>query len=227
MQKLSNEQGFIIQQDESAQFLLPVLAGPIIGLAAGRPANESSLRVEFFDGSEQEVIGGEEVRRQLEGLIQIARTTKCSRRFPPIKIEVKVDSVTMPDLELLGKLNANPVNLVADANAAQVSPAVMLGRYLQRAYQHFDPAWRVAAAKNNLIIAGPIVTTLAAWLVECVETHKGNKAIKHGELWRQLEGLRDKWVKFSKKPEGASLYLTYGSHLLAEMQHLATALQLT
>jgi len=109
LQKPSTENGFVLQQDDVVRFFYPVLAGPV-GLFLDRPASASSMKVEFFDESTHTVLQGEEVRGQLEGLVETARTVRCEARFPPVKLGVTVKSITPPDLTMAGRLNPNPIS---------------------------------------------------------------------------------------------------------------------
>jgi len=77
-----------LQQDDVCRFVFPVLAGPI-GFFLDRPASALSIRVEFFDNSEQTVVEGESVRFQLEGLVEVARKMPCRAMFPPVQISVR------------------------------------------------------------------------------------------------------------------------------------------
>ncbi len=109
LQKPTTDEGFVLQQDDVARFVFPVLAGPV-GLYLDRPPDASSLRVEFFDESEQVVIKGEEVRAHLEGLTELARQVQCQTKFPPVKLTVGVKSKTMADFSAMGQVNPKPID---------------------------------------------------------------------------------------------------------------------
>lgn len=109
MQEPNAYAGFVLQQDDSARFLLPILAAPI-GLFLIRPADASSIKVEFFDESEQVVIDGNVLRGQLEDLVSVAKKMPCEAKFPTVKMNVKVESTTMPSPGPVGKLNPNPIH---------------------------------------------------------------------------------------------------------------------
>src|SRR5690606_29572019 len=70
-QKPNSSHGFVLQQDDTARFILPVLAAPI-GLFLIRPEKAMSLKVTFFDDSEEVVVEGKELKGQLEGLVEVA-----------------------------------------------------------------------------------------------------------------------------------------------------------
>lgn len=105
----NSPQGFVLQRDDTARFILPVLAAPI-GLFLIRPEKAMSLKVSFFDDAEQVVVQGDVLKDQLEGLFELARKTPCEARFPPVKMNVNVKSLTRPNVGAVGKVNPNPVH---------------------------------------------------------------------------------------------------------------------
>jgi hypothetical protein len=107
-QERNAPQGIVLQRDDSARFFLPVLAAPV-GLFLIRPEKAMSLKVTFFDDSEQTVVHGDVLKGQLEGLMQIARKMPCKANFPPVKIGVTVKSLTLPEVGPVGKVNPNPI----------------------------------------------------------------------------------------------------------------------
>jgi hypothetical protein len=117
LQQRNAPEGHVLQRDDAARFFFPVLAGPV-GFFLSRPAEAVSLRVEFFDGSEQVVCGGEDVKRNLEGLVEVVRKGQFTAKFGNVTITVKANSTDPPDLSALGRVNPNPV----DFRSAQERP---------------------------------------------------------------------------------------------------------
>jgi hypothetical protein len=109
LQQRNAPEGYVLQRDDAARFYFPMLAGPL-GLFLSRPAEALSLRVQFFDESEQAVCGGEDVKRNLEGLVEIARQGPFTAKFGTVKMTVKANSTEPPDLSALGRVNPNPVD---------------------------------------------------------------------------------------------------------------------
>lgn len=109
LQKPTTADGVVLQQDDVARFVFPLLAGPV-GLFLDRPASASSLRVQFFDESEQTVVEGDEVQCQLGALVEVAKKIPCQARFPTVRLNVKVKSANPPDVSSVGQVNPYPIN---------------------------------------------------------------------------------------------------------------------
>lgn len=109
MQKPNTPEGFVLERDDTARFLLPALAAPL-GLFMLRSPSAMSLKVEFFDESRQLVVDGETLKGHLDGLINITKQTKCEPNFPTVTMSVSVMSLTPPGAGPVGKVNPNPID---------------------------------------------------------------------------------------------------------------------
>jgi hypothetical protein len=101
-------EGFVLQRDDAMKFGFPVFAGPV-GLFLDRPPSALSLRVQLFDNSEQTVVAGKEIWHVLKDIVDLAQKTQCTPMFPPVSIEVRVHSASLPDMNLDGTVNPNPI----------------------------------------------------------------------------------------------------------------------
>ncbi len=99
----------VLQQDQVARFVLPVLATPM-GIYLDRPAEELSVRVELQDETEVTVCEGEVVSESIIDLIEISSNYECKPGFPPVEICVRCKAISMPDQSMAGQVNKNAVH---------------------------------------------------------------------------------------------------------------------
>jgi hypothetical protein len=106
--KPSTPNGFVLQQDDVAEFELPAL-GICLGLFTIRPAEKMSLKLQYFDESEHVVVDGKLLKPQLEGLLDIAKAKDWQATLPVINMYVTAHSLTPPSPHADNSINPNPV----------------------------------------------------------------------------------------------------------------------
>jgi hypothetical protein len=112
--------GFVLERDDVIKFAYPIYAG-FAGLCLDYPHNATSLRVKFFDNSEQTVAEGKDVVPMLSDLMGLAKKANCTPRFPPVEIRVKVNTAALSEdlLSMEGKVNPNPVAFRPNPNPGE------------------------------------------------------------------------------------------------------------
>jgi len=101
--------GFVLEQDDVVEFELPAF-GICLGLFTIRAAEKMSLKVQYFDESEQIVVEGKLLKSQLEGLLEIAKSKNWQPILPVITFDVTAFSLTPPSPNADNIINPNPVH---------------------------------------------------------------------------------------------------------------------
>ncbi|WP_295440886.1 hypothetical protein [uncultured Thiodictyon sp.] len=112
--KPNHPQGWSLERDETAAFIMPMLA-PGLEIAAHCPSEDAWLGVSLIDGTDIEVIRGIEIKNQIEAIFELYGD-KPYRLNPDIVIDIQISTIssTPPDTSMIGKTNPKAVELDPD-----------------------------------------------------------------------------------------------------------------
>jgi hypothetical protein len=107
--KPTSAEGYVLERDDVCKFALPIQVPALPKFIEAQPA-DVRIVVTFFDGTEREVMWGEQVQSEIKSLIDMwgnaAQCLKVRLRFA-----VRVLSSTLPTPGPVGKVNPQPIQM--------------------------------------------------------------------------------------------------------------------
>jgi len=107
--KPTSPQGWNLERDDICQFILPLLTSGL-GLFHASPSQDLSVKVEFFDDSEYEVLRGDEILQAIRLFVEMYRDHPYQLNANiTIPISLRVRSTALPDPSLIGTTNPRAI----------------------------------------------------------------------------------------------------------------------
>jgi hypothetical protein len=140
--------GIILRRDDACRFFLP-MALPSLPPFLSADAKDVSIRARFFDESELPVLVGDKVQGTLQSLVDAYGNKPWRLRFP-LRMEVRVSSMELPDDSMRGKTNPHPFSFTDAAHAAPKEAAQPPRLELTLAIAQIGSAYTIGVPMKNI-----------------------------------------------------------------------------